>query len=197
MIRKRLYAYNCPNVYRIDGLVCKKKSITKETLIDLVKAVLHQQFAIFGIKQKQLVEKNNQLAEERKKKLEAELAESQKLMDRRKVLSSELYLKYRSGEITRNAFLQGKEENEKEIQKLATRREQLEQKKRAAGMLTAEQNAFLRALVRCSEKAELNRELLNALIERIDVFEGNRIKIAFRFQAGDFYGVIGGGSHEE
>ena len=195
--RKRLYAYNCPNVYRIDGLVCKKKSITKDTLIDLLKAVLYQQFAISGIKQKQLVEKNNQLAEERKKKLEAELEESQKLADRRKVLSSELYLKYRAGEITRDAFLQGKEENEKEIQKLAARREQLEQKKRAAGMLTAEQNAFLRALVRCSEKAELNRELLNALIERIDVFEGNHIKIAFRFQAGDFYGVIGGGSHEK
>lgn len=195
--RKRMYAYNCPNAYRIDGLACKKKSITKDTLTDLVKAALYQQFAISGIKQKQLVEKNNQLAEERKKKLEAELAESQKLMDRRKVLSSELYLKYRSGEITRDAFWQGKEENEKEIQKLAARQEQLEQKKRAAGRLTAEQNEFLRALVRCSEKAELNRELLNALIERIDVFEDRRIKIAFRFQAKDFYGVAGGGSHEE
>lgn len=195
--RKRLYAYNCPNVYRIDGLACKKKNITKDALIDLVKAALYQQFAISGIKQKQLVEKNNLLAEERKKKLEAELAETQKLADRRKALSSELYLKYRAGEITKDIFLQGKEENEKEIQKLAAKQEQMEQKKRIVGMLTAEQNTFLRALVKGSEKAELNRGLLNALIERIDVFEDNRIKITFRFRTGDFYGVIGGGSHEE
>lgn len=190
--RKRRYTYICPNAYRIDGFACKKKSITKDALNRLVKAALYQQFAIFGIQQKWLTENYNRLVEERKKKLETELSKNRKMAERQKVSSSRLYLKYRAGEITKEAFLQGKEQNEKEIRRLADKREQLEQKKRSEELLSAEQNAFLQALVKCSDKTEFNRELLTAFLHRIDIFQDNRIKIAFRFWAGEFYGVTGG-----
>lgn len=191
--RKRLYGYTCRNAHRIDQIACEKKSITKDKLIELMKESLKQQFIVSGLKKKHLVEKNSRLAAEKIRMLEEVLADSRKHMESRKTLNSELYLKYRAGEITKDDFRQGKEENGQEIQKLKARQEQLEQEIKMVRVVSEEQNTFLRALIKCGEKAELNQELLNALIERIDIFAGNRVKITFRFRAEDFQRVVGGG----
>lgn len=193
--KKRMYGFYCRNGYRIDDFACARKSISREKLMELVRDTLKQQFAVSGIKQKNLVEKNNRMAAKRKKKQEAEAEDNRKLMEHLRLSSSELYLKYRDGKLTKEAFLRGKEGNAQEIEKLQKRQEQMSKELKSLDVAAAEQDAFLRALVKGRETVEWNRELLDALIERIDVYSDKRVKITFRFGAEDFAGIIGGGSY--
>ena len=195
--RKRAYIYYCYNARRIDEFICERKSITKNRLVELVMAAIKQQFDISNINQKQVIGMNCQIAAERKKKYEMELADNHKLIENLQIASSELYLKYRTGELVKESFLRAKKENEQKIDDLNARKEQLTQILKKADAVTAERNVFLRALVKCDKRAEWNRELLNTLIGRIDVYPDKRLIITFRYKADDFDKVLGGDSDGE
>ena len=184
--RLKLYGYLCRNGYRIDGRICEKKYITCHRLEELVKAALRQEFALGSLRPKDLVEQNNAAAMERKQELEKELGRIQAEEEAGKRRGSELYLKYRCGELDRDAFQSWKEQEEREGQKRRVRQKESNRRIREVDALTAAQNHFLRTLLKFHEKSGLDSGMLHTLVERINVFPGKRVEIVFRFKSRGF-----------
>lgn len=182
----KLYGYLCRNAYRIDDRACEKKYITCHSLEELVKAALRQEFALGSLRPKDLAGQNNAAAMERKRELEKELGRIQEKAEDEKRRGSELYLKYRSGELDRDAFQRWKEQEERHGQQRKSRQEEINRLIRETDAHTAMQNHFLRTLLKFHEKSRLDSEMLHTLVDRINVFPGKRVEIVFRFQSRDF-----------
>ncbi|MCI9322082.1 MAG: recombinase family protein [Lachnospiraceae bacterium] len=189
----RLYAYFCRKSLRVDQFHCEKKYITGHTLEQIVKAALKQEFALIGMTAKELIEWNRKEAEKEKRRLEKELAGVLKEAEGGKRRGSGLYLKYRSGEISKDVFLKWKEEEEQQVRKRKDRQEEINRALRNFDVITESRNRFLRALLRFNEKSELDKELMQALIEKISIFPDKRIEIAYRFHGKDFLRALMGG----
>lgn len=180
--RVRIYTYNCSNAYRIDSRKCITKAITLTTLIDIVKEGIRQEFSLSAMKPKEMVESNNKESERMKREWNVELSELEKQVENIKRIGSELYLKYRMGEMEEVSFKQIKEENDKKIIVFQNKKKELEEKLRKIDYETAEKNHFLRTLVKGNEKSELTTEVIRTLIDRIEVYPDHRIKVIFTFK---------------
>ena len=188
-----LYAYFCRKSLRVDQFRCEKKYITGHALEQIVKAALKQEFALTGITAKKLAERNRIEAERERRELEKELAAVLKELEGEKRRGSELYLQYRSGEVSRDVFFKWKEEEERLARKRKERQEEINRALRNFDVEIENRDRFLRALLRFNEKSELDQELMQALIEKITIFPDKRIEIAYRFQGKDFLRVLTGG----
>lgn len=182
----RLYGYLCPRSSRIDSLFCEGKYITGQKLEQLVKAALKKEFAFSRMRPKDLVERNNEVMQGKRRELEEELSNIQKELENSKYEGSRLYLKYRSGEISKEAFLDWKEKSDDQSQKGKGRQEDASRRLRELDALAAKQNHFLRTLLKFNEKTQLSREILAILVERINILPNKRIEIIFRFHSTDF-----------
>lgn len=201
--RLKLYGYFCRKSSRIDGTACEKKYITGYALEELVKAALRQEFSFSSLRPKDLVEQSNAAAMERKRVLENELDGIQKEAEAGKRRGSELYLKYRNGEIDKRIFQNWQEQEENQKQKRKARQEEVNRRIREVDTITARQNHFLRTMLKFNEKSRLDSEMLHTLVDRIHVYPGKRLEIVFRFRCQDFVQAAGapeswegGGVHE-
>ena len=166
-------------------------------MTEVVRAALKQEFALSAIRPKDLVERNNEAAGKKRQELEKDFDKIQKELENGKRQGSEFYLKYRSGEISKDAFLKCKEEKDRQIQVLKARQEEINRSLRELDVETARQNHFLRTLLKFNEKSELNREVLAALVEKICIFPDKRIEITYRFHGKDFLRTVRGGEGHE
>lgn len=187
----KLYGYFCRKYSRIDGTACEKKYITCHALEEMVKAALRQEFSFSRLRPKDLVERNNAAAMERKRVLEKELDAIQREAETEKRRGSEMYFKYRNGEIDKKAFQSWQEQEESKGQKRKARQEEMNRRIREMDALTARQNHFLRTLLKFNEKSRLDSEMLHALVDRIQVYPGKRLEIMFRFRSHDFMQAAG------
>lgn len=189
----QLYAYFCRKSLRVDQFHCEKKYITGYALEQIVKTALKQEFALNGITAKKLAEWNGKEAEKEKRGLEKELAAALKEVEGEKRRGSELYLKYRAGELSKEAFFKWKEEEEKQARKRKDRQEEINHNLRDFDILTDNRNRFLRTLSRFNEKSKPDKELMQTLIDKISIFPDKRIEITYRFHGKDFQRFLTGG----
>lgn len=178
----RTYSYNCPKINRIDDEKCISKSITLQTLNGIVKEAIRQEFALSGMRPKQLVESNNMEAEHRKEDWRQEQLEQERRIANTKKLGSEQYLKYRMGELGEETFKQLKEEDDKKILSCQKKCADIEEKLRTVDYETVQKNHFLRTLVKGNEKTELTEKVIRTLISRIEVYPDHRVKVIFNFK---------------
>ena len=176
----RRYRYNCPMADRIDDERCVTKSIGLQTLSNLVKAAIRQEFALPDMRTDTLVESNRMEAERAKRGWRRELMRLGRKMENTKRLGSEQYLRYRMGEMDERSFRHLKEENAKKILVCRKQCADIAEKLRAIDEETEQKNHFLRAVVEGDEGVELTAEVVNTLISRIDVYRDHRIRVIFR-----------------
>lgn len=181
-LRVRTYSYNCPRHDRIDEGKCVSKSITLQTLQGIVKEAVRQEFSLSAMRPKELTEANIREAEAVKKEWNRELNTLEKKLENLKRLGSEQYLKYRTGEMDKEAFHKEKEENAKKTASIQSMHTDISKRLRDIDAQTVQKNRFLRALVRGDEKAELNEDVIRTLIHKIEVYQDRRIKVIFTFQ---------------
>lgn len=183
--RVRTYSYNCPRYSRIDGEKCVSKSITFQTLTDIVKEAVRQEFSLSAMRPKELIEANIREMEGLKEERNRELGILEKRLENIKRLGSEQYLKYRMGEMDAKIFQREKEENVKKITSIRGMCTDISEQLRTIDAQTVQKNQFLRTLVKGGEKTELTGEVIRTLIHRIEVYPDQRIKVIFAFQRKD------------
>lgn len=113
--RVRTYSYNCSKVDRIDAQKCEPKSITLNSLNELVKTAIRQEFSLSAMRPKDLIESNNREANRLKEEWQEALLELERKIENMSRLTSEQYLKYRMGEMDADSFKHTKEENNKRL----------------------------------------------------------------------------------
>ncbi len=177
----RNYGYYCQYSKKIDELSCDRKYISLIALTKMVKTALSQEFALSAMRPKKLVEQNKLEAAKRKKDWNSELLTIQNKMENIKKRSSEDYLKYRMGELEKDAFLEMKKENDLQISELHGRQVELIGMLRQIDVETEKKNHFLRGLLKFNQKTILTKEVIDILINRIEVYPDKRVKIIFNF----------------
>ena len=139
-----------------------------------------------------LVKEYEKQAEEQKQQIRQEIIQCGKQQESGKKIGSELYLKYRSGNLSLEDFQQMKKENEKSIQKMSEKKNELQRRLDGMEQELKEKGKFLRNLMKCNEKTKLTKDVIHTLISRIDVYAGHRVKITFAFRMNDMM-MKGGG----
>lgn len=180
--RIRTYSYNCPKSGRIDGAKCMGKYITLQTLTDIVKKAIRQEFSLSAMRPGELVEHNNREAEAMKAEWNRQIFELEKRVWEVTKTGSEQYLKYRMGEIDEACFKRAKEENDKMIASIQKKKTAITEKLRGIDSETVRKNHFLRTLVKGNDKSYLTADVIQTLIRRIEVYPDCRVKVAFTFK---------------
>ena len=188
-VRIRTYSYNCSNTDRIDEDKCIIKSITLNSLQNIVKQAIRQEFSLSAMRPKDIVESNIREAESLKREWEAGLLELERKIDNITKLGSEQYLKYRMGEINVDDFKRMKEENNKKIIAYQKKRTDSAERLRTIDYETVRKNHFLRTLVKGNEKTELTAEVVRTLINRIEIYPDHRVKVIFAFKRNEIQTV--------
>lgn len=207
----RTYSYHCPNRYRIDEWKCTGKDITLYTLTDIVKKAIWQEFSLSPMRPEELAESNNREAEAVKKKWNMQLTTFEKRLERIAKLGSEQYLRYRMGEMEEVQFLQAMEENRKKADSLQKEKAGIMEIIRKMDAQTAAQNRLIYTFLEegkkngKSEKGGnsgnneksgsngnngnngLTAEMVRTLINRIEVYPEQRIKVIFAFKRKDIF----------
>lgn len=181
----RYYGYYCPASRGVEELRCPAKSIGKSALDELVKTALRQEFALSDLRPGRLVKEYEKHAEEQKQQIMQEMVRCMKQQESGKKKGSELYLKYRLGGLSLEDFQQMKKENEKSMQEMAERKNELQHRLDGMEWELKEKGKFLRDLMKCNDKTKLTKDVIHTLIRRIDVYAGHRVKITFAFRMND------------
>ena len=179
----RLYAYNCVNIRKIDGMNCEKKYISQARLEKIVKESLRKEFLLAGVVPGRLVKERRRIWEQEKQELltyKKQLEREEKECERQ---ASEKYLQYREGRISQEDFLRWQEEGRLRTKKWREERTRCDRLLKERESEAERQCRFLRALLKFDETEELDRELLKLLIGRIEVYPKKRIEITFHFTA--------------
>lgn len=182
--RIRTYSYNCPKTDRIDEGRCGTKSITLNTLNELVKTAIRQEFSLSAMRPKELMESSSREAERLKEAWQEKLLELERKMENMNRITSEQYLEYRMGEMNADGFKRTKEENNKKLASFQGKREEIAEKLRTIDHETAQKNHFLRTLVKGNEKSQLTAEVVGTLVHRIEVYKDHRVKLILSFHQG-------------
>lgn len=178
--RKGSCRYYCPASRRMDELRCPAKSIGKAVLDELIKTALKEEFARSGLQSGRLIKKFERQAQKMVQKTRRELARCGKQKQNAKIKASEWYRKYREGILSPEEFQQKNKEKKKAFFHLEEERERLQKMLTDREKNTIHQKVYLQNLLE-GEEMELTGDVLHALVQRIDVYGGKRLKVTFSF----------------
>ncbi len=179
------YGYCCPSSYRIDHFHCPVKNISMNVLDKLIKIALYQEFALSDMHLDEFVKEYEKHIEERRKQIIQKIIICERRQRNRKIQGSELYLKYHTGNLSLEEFQQMKKENEKSIQEISRSKEELQCNFNKMEQEIKENKELIQNLIQCNKKIKLTKDVIYALINRIDVYAEQRIKITFAFNMND------------
>ena len=180
--KMRIYSYDCPRHNRIDELCCVGKNISLYTLTSLIREAVRQEFALSAMRSGKIIEASNREAKALKKEWEKRMADIEKEAGKMVKSGSELYLKFRMGEMDEECYEQMKKEGDKKAALLQGKKAAIEEKLNEIDAQTAKKNDFLRSLMKGSKKGGLTAEAVQALINRIEVYPDHRVKVIFAFK---------------
>ena len=178
---KRNYAYHCHAAYYKDERKCTRVYITQDQLEDKVRAAMKEVFGELKLKAKQITEINSSNCKEKQKQYQKEM---EQLNDDRILLKKKFgiaYMQMKDGKIRKEEYLLQKKNKEAAEDFYDKRIADLEKKINHAGIRAEEENKFLRSLVKADNSKNLNKELVDSLIDKIMVNPDLTLTITFKF----------------
>lgn len=171
------YYFVCKVAYKKKGL-CEAKRMRVEQVEAIVLAVLNNYLRLcsdlVALKQKLLSKKMKEEEKLRKRKVKR-LSKQQKLQ----IEKTELYTKYKEGHLTLEEYLGEKERIEIAIQSLNVPTDNSDDDN--APECTQSRDSLLSDFVSNKYFNKVTKELLDAFVDRIDVYATDRIEITFKF----------------
>ena len=185
--KKLWYTFICP-LHSTNKNACPLKSVREDELLTVLQEAVSKQVAL-AVDMEALTSSVNSSPAHRKHSLNKHglLEQERKALKRCEELRDSLYQNYVEKLMTEREYMTMKERYSSEAETHADRIKELEQQIEAAKVFTPE-NRFLASFCSFKGTSTLSRDLLVALIDRIEIAEGNRINIKFRFR--DEYRIL-------
>lgn len=183
----RIESYDCLNTYSSkSGIKCESNRISKQMLSDIILASLRMEFALYLEKPKTFIKHNERKAEEYRGKYQAEINKIDKQIDYMEEMESILYMKYRSGELPQEKYVNVKLDYADKNVLLNEKKKELEERLQNLFKFVDKQNRAIRSLGKIKNGLrplgkEFSREFVNSLIEKIYVYPGKRVEIIYAF----------------
>ena len=179
--KKLWYVYICPT-HSSNPASCPLKSIREDELFPVLQEVISKQIAL-AVDLEELTASVNGSPANRKKAvtMQAQLEQERKALKRVKDLRDSLYQSYVEKLMTEREYMTMKERYTAEAEDHTAKIAALERQMEAAKVYTCE-NQYLASFSLFKGASVLSREVLMALVERIEIGAGNRVGIRFRYQ---------------
>lgn len=174
-----IYYFECRNYE--NGGDCSKKYINE----DYFKKMLFQYIQ----KQIQLAERLKY--EQNRNKFEMEGKKIEQKTVKITMQLNQIYQDYKDGMLDKESFFTLKEKYHAEKQKYVSEKEEIEKIEK----LKVKEQESLEYILNYKKDVRLSRELIQGLIEKIEVYSGNRIKIIVRY--GDLFQKLGHEKEDE
>lgn len=177
----RWYSYRCQNSVRVDNNKCSNTFISARKLEKTVKLLIQKEFNLSELKKDDLCRASRERFQEAKSVFQQKLRRIEAEKDQISVKGSELYLKYRIGELDKKDFSEQKIRYDAELKLLETQKEDIQGKIKGIDQKSDEMEQFLGGLWKCGNSETLDAELLRSLIKRISANADKQIQIEYRF----------------
>ena len=180
--KKMWYTFIC-QTHSNDNHACTLKNIREDDLLSILQEAISKQIAL-AIDMATLTESVNNTSESRKKVLtmREQLEKERKSLNRCEALHDSLYQSYVEKLMSECEYIAMKDRYAMEIETHKANISEIERQMEASKVYTPE-NQFLAAFSAFKGNVEVSREILAALISRVEIGVGNLVTIKFRYQS--------------
>ncbi len=178
------YAYlKCTTYTRIDKSICTKHTIRLDKLEDMVLSAIQSQVAL-AVDMDQAIQAINANEHVNKDtiKLTKLLEKNNEEIEQVESMILDLYPDWKAGVISKDEYIKLKKIFDEKKEKALQRAEDLKKKIEEAENGQDGSNQFLESFLQYKNITSLTREVMVALIDMIYIYEGNKIKIVFKYQ---------------
>ncbi|MEI3259741.1 MAG: recombinase family protein [Faecalimonas umbilicata] len=177
--------YYCPASRYIDERACHNSKIKEEQLQDIVRKALASQMQLQNLRKKDIATLTDQAIVERQQKWEEELQQMQHRQELLVRQTADMYVKYKEGNALKEDYLQMRNERLEWEEFFKKRKTELEKESKSTIRRMQQEKKYLRSLLDIKGKSRLNADLVEAVVDKILLYEDNRLEILFRFKGGE------------
>jgi DNA invertase Pin-like site-specific DNA recombinase len=161
---------------------CTAKYISEEKMQTIVRTEITRQLQLSGIRSKDMTTLSKETFQKVTDQVQDEINRLDTDAKKMKGKTTEAFTKYKEGELSLEAFQEKQAERKDWEAFFEKRKKELEQKIRMIQKRQKEEGKFLRSLLQLDGTTRLNQELVEALIERIELYADGRLEISFKFK---------------
>lgn len=185
MVRKHIksckdkYRYVC-DMHEKTGQ-CSRKFLPEQELFEMLGCLIRRQIEA-ACQVKEWLQSRKQEETRELFRFEQTLRETEDKRNRLVKKMAALYQDWKEGILDQDEYLYMKKRYEEELTGCEGEREELMGRKQEYIMAYTSENPALKAVSEIPNDFLLSRELVDRLIERIEIYEGNRVRVSFKFQ---------------
>ena len=185
MVRKHIksckdkYRYVC-DMHEKTGQ-CSRKFLPEQELFEMLGCLIRRQIEA-ACQVKEWLQSRKQEETRELFRFEQTLRETEDKRNRLVQKMAALYQDWKEGILDQDEYLYMKKRYEEELTGCEGEREELMGRKQEYIMAYTSENPALKAVSEIPYDFLLSRELVDRLIERIEIYEGNRVRVSFKFQ---------------
>ncbi len=180
---KAQYYFFCGSAYGHSQTKCNTSSIVDYKIFDMVLKQIKLQIAL-AVETDSLLERmkrsDSQSAIYRMKKKETEQAKDE--LQRYIYLKTSIYEDLKQGILTKDEYLTAKERYTRKISELETELSSKQNELAHFKQCMSGENRWLKTVLDFRDAKELTRDMAVSLLEKVEIYEGKRIHIRFRFR---------------
>ena len=179
---KNLVYYSCSTYSRKSKTACTKHTIREDTLEKAVLLAIQKQIALVATLTEAIEEISSApVIHTESKRINHLLSSKQKELEKLTTVTDNLYMDWRTGEITKSEYRRMKGKFETQIEQLQGVIENLKQEKEALAMGVNTDEPYLTTFLKHKNISHLERGILVELVNTIYVHEGGELTIEFNF----------------
>ncbi len=185
MVRKHIksckdkYRYVC-DMHEKTGQ-CSRKFLPEQELFEMLGCLIRRQIGA-ACQVKEWLHSRKQEEARELFRFEQTLRETEDKRNRLVQKMAALYQDWKEGVLDQDEYLYMKKQYEEELTGCEGEREELMGRKQEYILAYTSENPALKAVSEIPDDFLLSRELVDRLIERIEIYEGNRVRVSFKFQ---------------
>ena len=185
MVRKHIksckdkYRYVC-DIHEKTGQ-CSRKFLPEQELFEMLGCLIRRQIEA-ACQVKEWLHSREQEEARELFRFEQTLRETEDKRNRLVQKMAALYQDWKEGILDQDEYLYMKKRYEEELTGCEGEREELMGRKQEYIMAYTSENPALKAVSEIPYDFVLSRELVDRLIEKIEIYEGNRVRVSFKFQ---------------
>lgn len=175
-------SYFCNAAQYRDERKCSHKSISENTVQKIVSSELTRQMQLAGFKKKDMSAISNDIFSAKILEIQNEIKKLDAEVERRSEKLAQAFMQYKDEKLSRENYMEMREERNNWKIFCEERKETLEQMIRRLQKQQKEEAGFLRSLLDLEGTTRINAELAEALIESMYLYGDGRLEINFRFK---------------
>lgn len=185
MVRKHIksckdkYRYVC-DIHEKTGQ-CSRKFLPEQELFEMLGCLIRRQIGA-ACQVKEWLHSRKQEEARELLRFEQTFRETEDKRSRLVQKMAVLYQDWKEGILDQDEYLYMKKRYEEELTGCEGEREELMGRKQEYIMAYTSENPALKAVSEIPYDFVLSRELVDRLIEKIEIYEGNRVRVSFKFQ---------------